>query len=284
MVSDGGKLGILAGGGPLPGHLIEACRAAGRPYFVIAFESHADADVIGDAPHAWVRLGAASETLGLLHTQGVEEIVMAGPVTRPSLRDLSPDARAAKFLARGLLNRGDDGLLGAIVRILEEEEGFRVVGADSILTDLRAVSGPFGACQPDDDARADIARGVEVVRRLGELDIGQAVVVRAGIVLGVEAAEGTAGLLARIAAFREDRRGGVLVKLAKPRQERRADLPTIGPDTVTAAAAAGLAGIAVTAGATLVVDRAEVVARADAASLFVCGIRPSEFVGDYEAG
>lgn len=276
------KLGILAGGGPLPGHLIEACRAVSRPCFVIAFEGHADPAVIGDSPHAWVRLGAVGEALGLLRVEGVKEIVMAGPVRRPSMRELRPDARAARFLARGLLTRGDDGLLGAIVRTLEEEEGFRVVGADSILTEFRAPEGPLGACQPDAAALADIARGVEVVRRLGELDVGQAAIVRTGVVLGVEAIEGTAGLLARVAAFRGSDRAGVLVKLAKPHQEQRVDLPTIGPDTVGAAAAAGLVGIAVAAGATLVVDRAEVVVRADAERLFVSGVRPSDFVAGYE--
>lgn len=278
-----GALGILAGGGPLPGHLIDACRAIGRPCFVIAFDGHADGTVIGAAPHAWVRLGAAEEALGLLRVHDVSDIVLAGPVRRPSLRELRPDGRAARFLARGLLSRGDDGLLGAIVRTLEEEEGFRVVGVDSILVDLRATTGPFGACSPGDSALDDIAHGVEVVRRLGELDIGQAAVVRAGIVLGVEAAEGTAGLLQRMVPFRESEPGGVLVKLAKPKQERRADLPTIGPDTVTAAAAAGLAGIAVMAGATLVLERAEVIVRADAANLFVCGIKPGDFVRNYES-
>ena len=152
------------------------------------------------------------------------------------------------------------------------------------LTDLRATTGAFGKCRPDEAANADIARGVEVVRRIGELDIGQAAVVRDGIVLGVEAAEGTAGLLARLVPFRGPERGGVLIKLAKPNQERRADLPTIGPDTVSGAEAAGLSGIAVMTGATLVIDRAETVARADAAGLFVCGIRPADYVADYEAG
>ena len=122
------------------------------------------------------------------------------------------------------------------------------------------------------------------MRQLGELDIGQAAVVRAGIVLGVEAAEGTAGLLERMVPFRGPELSGVLVKLAKPNQERRTDLPTIGPDTVTAAAAAGLAGIAVMADATLVIERAEAVARADTAKLFLTGIVPADFVREYEAG
>lgn len=277
------KLGILAGGGPLPGYLIEACRASGRAVFVVAFEGQADADVIGDAPHAWVRLGAAEDALGRLRAENVEEIVMAGPVRRPTLAELRPDKRAAKFLARGLLNKGDNGLLGAIVRTLEEQEGFRVVGADSVLGDLRAPEGAFGRIEPDPDMLEDIAEGARILRETGPLDIGQAVIVQQGLVLGLEAAEGTRGLVERCGPLRREGRGGVLVKLPKPGQEIRADMPAIGPDTVTAAAAAGLAGIAVGAGSTLVFDRETIVATADEAGLFVVGIRGTATAGDGSA-
>lgn len=277
------KLGILAGGGPLPGHLIDACRNSGRDCFVVAFEGQAEPDIVARAEHVWIRLGAAGEALARLHAAGVEEIVMAGPVRRPTWRELRPDGRAARFLARGLLNRGDDGLLGAIVEALETEEGFRVVGADAVLGDLRAGLGPFGRVAVPPDAEEDIALGVRVLRETGRLDIGQAVIVQQGLVLGIEAAEGTQGLLARCGTLRREGRGGVLVKLPKPGQETRADLPTVGPETVDDAAAVGLAGIAVAAGATLVLDRDEVVARADRAGLFVTGIRPSDYVPDYDA-
>lgn len=276
------KLGILAGGGPLPGYLVEACRANGREVFVIAFEGQADPDVIGDTPHAWVRLGAAGEALDRLRNAGVSEIVMAGPVRRPTLRELRPDRRAAKFLGLGLLNKGDDGLLGAIVHALEEEEGFRVVGASDVLNDLAAPAGPFGQFRPDAEVEADIAHGVRVLQATGPLDIGQAVVVQQGIVLGLEAAEGTYALLERCGPLRREGRGGVMVKLHKPGQETRADMPSIGPDTVAAACASGLAGIAVGAGATLVLDRDRLIAAADAEGLFVTGIRPDDYVEGYD--
>jgi DUF1009 family protein len=128
---------------------------------------------------------------------------------------------------------------------------------------------------PDEDARADIEHGIGVARALGALDIGQAVVVQQGLVLGVEAAEGTDELLRRCAGLRRDGPGGVLVKMAKPGQERRADLPTIGPQTLTLAAAAGLRGIAAEAAMTLVIDRAELVRAADEAGLFVVGVAAS---------
>lgn len=277
------KLGILAGGGPLPGYLIEACRSGGRDFFVLAFEEQADPDVIGEAPAAWVRLGAVEEAIGRLRAEQCEELVLAGPVRRPSLSELRPDRRAARFLARGLLKKGDNGLLGAVVRALEEEEGFRVVGADTILADLRAGSGPFGRHRPAPDDEADIARGVAVVRRIGELDIGQAVVVRQGVVIGVEAAEGTEAMLRRCGELRGPAPGGVLVKLPKPNQETRADLPAIGPKTVAGAVAAGLSGIAVAAGATLVFDPVRVAADADAAGLFIVGIRPDDYFAGYDA-
>jgi DUF1009 family protein len=278
------KLGILAGGGPLPGYLIAACRTMARPVFVIAFEGQADPEVIGDAPHAWVRLGAVDDALERLRAEGVEEIVMAGPVRRPTLKELRPDRRAARFLARGLLNKGDNGLLGAIVRTLEEDEGFRVVGADSVLQEMRAPEGAFGEVAPDPDSKADIAHGVRVLDATGHLDIGQAVVVQQGIVLGLEAAEGTRGLLARCGTLRREGRGGVLVKLPKPGQEIRADMPTIGPDTVADAAAAGLAGIAVGAGNTLVLDQRELISAADAAGIFLVGVRPRDYLEGGAAG
>ncbi len=266
------RLGILAGAGELPLRVIEACRATDRPFFVLAFEGSADPSITQEAPHAWIRLGAAGEGLRILREAGVEEVVMAGGVRRPTVQQLRPDWRTAKFFARiGYRALGDDGLLRAVISELEDE-GFQVVGVDDILAGALAPAGVFGGIVPDEAARQDIMRGFDVASRLGELDIGQAVIVQQGLVLAVEAVEGTDALIARSAALRRDGPGGVLVKTAKPGQERRADLPTIGPRTVAAAAAAGLSGIAVEADATLVVDRAAVVETADAAGMFVVGI------------
>jgi DUF1009 family protein len=210
--------------------------------------------------------------LTLLRENGVSELVLAGGVRRPSLATLRPDWRAAKLFARlGYRALGDDRLLSAVVAEFERE-GFRVIGADQVLGVALAQEGPFGQVVPDAVARNDIALGARVARALGRLDIGQAVVVQQGLVLGVEAIEGTDELVRRCAALRRDGAGGVLVKVEKPGQERRADRPTIGPKTVAVAAEAGLRGIAVEAGATIVLDRAEVVAAADRVGLFVVGI------------
>ncbi len=265
-------LGILAGSGPLPRRLIAAARAQGRRVFVVAFHGQTDPATTEAAPALWTHLGSAGEILDRLRAEGVRDLVLAGPIRRPSLLKLRLDARAARFLAQiGRRAFGDDGLLGAIVRALEEEEGFRVLGAHQLLGDLLATAGRLTHARPDAQAEADIARGLEVVRALGALDVGQAVVVQQGVLLGVEAVEGTDALLRRAGELRREGPGGVLVKTAKPNQERRIDLPTIGTETVAGAAAAGLRGIAVQAGATLVVDRDKVVSACDAAGLFLVG-------------
>ncbi|MEQ8194247.1 MAG: UDP-2,3-diacylglucosamine diphosphatase LpxI, partial [Rhodospirillales bacterium] len=178
------KLGILAGGGDLPARLIQVCRQTGRPYFVIAIEDQMDPALISsEIPHAWVRLGAAGEAIERLRAENVEELVMAGRVKRPGLSSLKPDSWTAKFFAKvGLKALGDDGLLKSIVAALETE-GFRVVGPESVITDLLAPAGVCGAVTPDHQAEDDIARGVEVAHGLGGLDVGQAVVVQQGLVL-----------------------------------------------------------------------------------------------------
>lgn len=268
------RLGIVAGAGALPLRVIAAARARARPIFVLALEGIADPAVVADAPHAWVRLGAVGEGMRLLREAGVAEFVMAGSVPRPTLAALRPDWRAAKFFAKvGLRALGDDGLLRAVIREFEAE-GFRVLGLESLLADALAPEGALGAVEPDAQAQADIAHGVTVARALGVLDIGQGVAVQQGIVLGVEAIEGTDALIERAGTLKREGPAPVLVKLAKPGQERRADLPTIGPRTIEAAAAAGFAGIAIEAGATILIDLAQIRSEADAAGLFVVGIKP----------
>ncbi|RMD62595.1 MAG: DUF1009 domain-containing protein, partial [Alphaproteobacteria bacterium] len=181
------KLGIVAGSGPLPGRLVELCRQSGREVFVVALEGHTDPATVDDVPHLWTRLGAAGSALAALRAAGVGELVMVGPVRRPSLRELRPDLRTAQVLSRiGAAGLGDDGLLRALVGVLEGE-GFRVVGVDDVIADLRAPEGPYGRHHPDARARADIDRGIAVACALGAADVGQAVVVQEGIVLGVEA-------------------------------------------------------------------------------------------------
>lgn len=266
------KLGILAGSGELPARLVEACRLKGREIFLLAFEGQTDPETAASVAHAWTRLGAAASATRILKDAGVGEVVMAGALARPSLAELRPDLRTAQWLARkGAGGLGDDGILRAIVQTLEDE-GFSVVGVDEILEHLVAEPKSYGGLAPDEPALADIARGIAVARALGSADVGQGVVVQQGIVLAVEAAEGTDALLLRAGELRREGPGGVLVKVRKPGQEHRVDLPTIGTRTVEGAAAAGLCGIAVEAGGALVMDGDAVGAAADAEGLFVVGV------------
>lgn len=269
-----GRLGLIAGGGDLPLRLLDACRASGREVFVVALEGHASPS-LADAgiPHAWARIGAAGRIIGLLHQAGVEELVMAGKVERPSLAELRPDWRALKFLAgRGGRLGGDDDLLAAMIETIEREEKIRVISATALLAELAAAPGPLGRHRPSPEDDADIAIGLAAARELGRLDIGQAVVVQEGRVLAVEAAEGTDALIARAGSLQQPGRPGILVKIPKPQQDARADPPTIGPQTIRSAADASLGGVAIAAGGTLVLDRAEVIRLADAAGIFVLGV------------
>ena len=268
-------LGILAGGGPFPGQVAASAIAAGRQVFIVGFEHFAEPAIIGAYPHVFLRLGAAGQILTQLRARKCRDLVLVGPVKRPSLTDLRPDAEGVKILAR--IGRaafaGDDGFLAAIVRVLGEE-GFSVLGAHEFLGSAVPERGLLTHIAPDPIARADIARGITVVRALGQVDVGQGCVVQQGHVLAVEAAENTDRMLARVGELALPGPGGVLVKLVKPGQERRADLPTIGPRTVAGAAAAGLRGIAFEAGGTLFTDRDACIADADRLGLFLLGVDP----------
>ncbi len=270
-------LGILAGGGTLPFQVAAAARAAGRPVFVVGLEGFADIARLPPWPHEVIRMGAMGRILGALRSHGCQDIVLIGPVRRPSLFDIRPDATGTKVLAR--IGRaafaGDDGLLAAVIKVLGEE-GFRVLGAHDILQEALGPRGLLTQAAPDAAAMADIARGVVVARALGAVDVGQGCVVQQGFVLAVEAIEGTDSMLSRCGALARSAPGGVLVKVVKPGQERRVDLPTIGPDTVAAAAAAGLRGIAFEAGGAILVDRTVTIATADNAGLFLLGLDPAE--------
>jgi UDP-2,3-diacylglucosamine hydrolase len=270
-------LGIVAGGGPLPAKVAHAAQLAGRRVFVVGLDGFADKTLLGPFHHIVARLGAAGAILGALRREGVRDLVLIGPVRRPSMFDLRPDAEGVKLMGR--IGRaafgGDDGLLAAVVRVLGEE-GFRIVGAHEILTEAVAGAGQLTQVAPDAQALADIERGVSVVQALGAADVGQGCVVQMGIVLAVEAIEGTDAMIARSAPLARPGLGGVLVKLVKPGQDRRADLPTIGPNTIRSAAAAGLRGVAFEAGGTLITDRAATIEAANAAGLFLLGVDPGK--------
>ena len=267
------KLGIVAGGGALPGSLIKACQQQRRPFFVLALKGHADPALLPkDIPMKWMRMGAVGFGFAEMKRQGAQDIVLIGNVRRPTLMELRPDLRGLKFFAKaGVKALGDDGLLRAVIKEIETD-GFKIVGADTLVPSLLAASGVFGKVHPAKDDLEDIQKGIKTVQILGAADVGQAVIVQQGIVLSVEAIEGTAELIKRTSALKRAGGGGVLVKMAKPKQERRVDLPTIGPDTVKDVYQAGLKGIAIESGAVLMADAQMCVKLADELGIFIIGI------------
>ncbi len=263
----GGRLAILAGGGTLPRLLADAAVARGRPVHILAFEGFCEPATWAGLPHDIVPLAKVGRLFAALAASGASDVVLAGPVRRPRLSQLSFDLTGLLTFLRLLpVWGGDASLLARVLRLIEAR-GYRALGAHDILPALLASAGPLGRHSPDAAALADIATGFAAAQALGARGRGQAVLVRDGRVLAEEDRAGTAALLRTPGAA-----GAILVKAAMPGQDRRVDLPTIGPRTVAEAVRAGLKGIAVEAGETLLLERAETLAAADVAGLFVHGV------------
>jgi len=273
-----GGLGIIAGGGELPRAIAKSARAGGRSVFVLALNGMTG-DWARDYPHESVALGELGRAFRAFKAHDCSDITLAGKVQRPKFSEIKLDARAVlaapRVIAAAL--KGDDALLRAVVDMFERE-GLRVVGAAEAAPDLIAREGVMGRTKPNAENLADIAQAFAIARAMGALDVGQAAIVCAGLALAVEAAEGTDAMMARIANLPEHFRGtkskprGVLVKAPKPIQDGKTDLPVVGVETVRNAHAVALAGIAVEAGAALIVDRDAVVAEADKLGLFLAGV------------
>lgn len=273
------KLGIVAGGGSIPKLLIDYCLKNKHDFFVLAIEGNACPEYFTeDVPHQWIRIGQAGSGFKRFADEKVQDVVMIGTIKRPSFKELVPDFRTAAFFAKiGAKALGDDGILRALVHEFEKE-GMNVRGVHEVMPELLIKEGVLGKHKPDKTAQTDIKRGVQVALELGRLDVGQAVVVQQGLVLGVEGIEGTDKLLLRCGEYKRKGEGGVLVKLRKPQQDMRIDLPTIGIKTIQNAKAAGLRGIVVHAGNGLIVDEDEVIKLANKEGLFVVGINPADYI------
>ena len=272
------KLGIIAGGGDIPKALIKKCKEQNRDYFVVAIEGNADKDLVDETvPHVWIRIGQAGTGFKKLAEEKVEEVVMIGTIRRPSFKDLIPDLRTTAFFTRlGFKSIGDDGLLKALVKELEGD-GLVVRGIQEVMPEILIREGVLGKVTPSKQAIADIERAVEVATELGRLDVGQAVIVQQGLVLGVEGIEGTGELIRRCGAYKRKGDGGVLVKIRKPQQDMRIDLPTIGDRTVISAYQSGLSGIVLHAGNGLIANEKETIKLADKYGIFVMGINPADY-------
>jgi DUF1009 family protein len=272
-------VGLIAAGGVMPFAVADSLIARGIDPVVFALKGACDSAAVQRFRHHWISVGQVGKAEKLFRAENCRDLVFIGTLVRPALSEIRLDWGTVRVIGRvwAAFRGGDDHLLSGIGRILEQD-GFRMVGIKDVAPDLLMPAGCISRAAPDENAVADIARGREVLRALSPFDIGQAAIVIDGHVVGVEDIEGTDGLLARVARLRAEGRirakasRGVLVKAPKSGQDLRFDLPTMGPRTVEGAAAAQLAGIAIVAGNTIVVEPQVMIEAADAAGLFVTGV------------
>lgn len=272
------SLGIIAGSGDLPRLLIETCKDKGiRPY-VLAFEGDTDPQTVEDVDHDWSRLGAGGKNIKLLEAQGIKDLVFCGSIKRPTFTSLRPDWRAVKFMMKvGGKALGDNDLLSAVKSELESE-GFVFHGVHEFMNMLVSEKGVYGKAKPSEQDIKDIEYGFRISQEIGASDVGQSVVIQDGLVLGVEAIEGTDELILRIRGLKRNSEAkGVLVKTCKPQQDEDMDLPTIGIKTVRNAIDAGLSGIAFHAGKSLFLNQNDSIKEADKANLFIIGVDGKDF-------
>ena len=273
------QLGLIAGGGVLPFAVANSLKARGITPILFALKGFCDPVAASRFRHHWVPLGRIGRLKSLMRDEHCRDLVFIGTLVRPALSEIRMDwgtLRAMRHILSAFRG-GDDHLLTGIGRIFEDD-GFRLLGIKDVAPDLLMPAGSLCRARPDAGAEADITRGLDVLGALSPFDIGQATVVIDGHVVGVEGIEGTDGLLARVAQLRAQGRirarpgRGVLVKAPKSGQDLRFDMPTLGPQTIARAAEAGLAGIAIVAGNTIVAEPQQMVDAADAAGLFVTGV------------
>ncbi len=272
-----GPVAIIAGSGTLPLHVAASAERAGHAVFVALLAGSADAADYAGFDHQTFGLGQFGALSKALTSRGILDAAFIGAVVRPGITDIRPDMGLIRHwqTITAAFRKGDDGLLSAVVDILEAH-GVRVVSALDLAPDLSITNpGPVGARQPEGAARGEIDLGLELIAALSPFDVGQCVVVSDGRPVAIEGAEGTDAMLARVAEMRRNGRlkretgGGVLIKAPKRGQNMRIDIPTIGPETVRRAAEAGLQGIAITVGEVIVADREKTIALADASGLFI---------------
>lgn len=262
-------LGIVAGKGKLPALLIQACQTEKRPVVALAYSDQTDPETVAGLPHIWLSLGEMGKAFAFFTQHKVADVVLAGAFQRPSLLTLKLDWRGTRFISRvGTRFLGDNCLLVQIIEEIEKE-GFRVVSAQAILSSLQKPEGPLGTHAPDLSALEDIYFGMRVLNTTSALDMGQAVVVQQGLILGLEAAEGTDALIQRCGPLQKEGPRGILVKMAKKNQSQLVDLPAIGPQTLHNVIQAGLQGIVFEAHKTLVIDAEQLRTEANRQGVFL---------------
>ena len=270
-----GRTAVLAGSGRLPEIVAAELASANLAPYVISLTADVG-DWVTQYEHSFVPVTHLSSIVRTLRSSGAKNIVLAGGIkVRPRLGSFRLDWTTISQLPRLIraLGKGDDGLLREAVGWLQSF-GFTLVGAQDIVPSLLSPLGEMTLLRPHENDEYDIETAIYQSRQLGSTDVGQAAVARGGVIVASEGKSGTAAMLLQLAGSEARfRRSGVLAKFAKPQQEMRVDLPTIGPDTVEQAAAAGLAGIVVEAERSLILDRELTVAKANDLGIFIVGMR-----------
>jgi len=265
------RIGLIAGNGTFPLLFARTAKAEGLGVVAVAHEGETDPQLEAAVDACtWIKVGQLDTIIRAFQAAGVRRAVMAGGIRKAALLEqFAPDERAMRFLAR-LTQWGDDVLLRGVAEELEAE-GIAVVESTLFLASILTPEGPLTPRQPSDAEWADIRHGLAAAKGVGAWDIGQTVVVKSRIVLAVEAVEGTDATLQRGGAL--GRGGAVAVKVSKPGQDLRFDVPAVGPATVAICRAAGVAVLALEAGRTLLLERERLLADAAAADLAVVGVR-----------
>ncbi len=266
------KLGIIAGGGSLPAKLVSSCQNKNIEPFIIGFEGQTSVDIMDGHNHSWVGLGSVGKIIKYFKSNGVTDLVLIGSIKRPSFSKIKLDFRAVKMLASmALKSMGDNQVLDRIKTELELE-GFTLHGIQEFCDEVIVGEGLLGGASPTAEDCSNIELGIKASQLIGAMDIGQSVIVQNGMVVGVEAVEGTDALIERCTLLLQKGGRGILVKSCKPQQDKNLDLPTIGENTVINAYKAGLSGIAVHANNVIITDLDAVVKLADKHGIFIIGI------------
>ena len=272
------NLCVIAGGGILPRKLADNFDPSGDRIFFLAFRNVTDPEVVAGRHHEWLELGEVQKAIDAMHRNNVDKVVMAGPIQRPALSSLALDTRALKMLAKGGLKVfGDDGLLSLVAKEIENE-GIKVIGIEQILSGVLTKEGLLAGPAPTKISWDDIKRGLQVLNSLGPCDVGQSIAVQEGIVLAIEAIEGTDQMIERAGSLQRNVSGPILIKISKTNQDKRVDLPTAGPETVNNAIRSGFQGLALEANNSLLLDKDRVIEIAEKNSFFVIGVDQSKIL------
>ena len=270
--------GLIAGNGRFPFLVLEGARSQGIDMAVIAIKEEADPDLAEHAQRLhWVSLGELSKTIDLLHQEGVGRAVMAGQVKHNKIfSSIRPDWKLAKLLF-ALPRKNTDALIGAVAKVLEDE-GIHLVDSTLFLKPLVPEPGMLTRRAPNEREAADIAYGLALARRIADMDIGQTVVISDQACVAVEAMEGTDETIKRAALIAAGK-PLVVVKVSKPKQDMRFDVPVVGLPTITTMKASAATALAVDARRTLFFDRAALIAAADEAGISIQAV-PSDTCGE----